>query len=128
VCEVTSSCHLFNGWWYWASFTACWPFIYFLGEFNSPLISTGIWFQRDHCGGKTRVLCYTADTWFIFPSRPTSAKDSHLSTNLKFSLYHLNQADLLLPCFGSTLDFWEADFQKIEGREMLSVTQHFWHY
>jgi hypothetical protein len=51
---------------------------------------------------KCSVQYFTGNAWFIFPIMPTTQlllKTCCLSTNLKISLYHLNWAHWLLPCF-----------------------------
>jgi hypothetical protein len=61
-------------------------------------------------------------THFSHNATQLPLKTGHLSTNLKFSLYHFNWTHSLLSCFLGIICFWEgiSYFHKIKNRETLS--------
>jgi hypothetical protein len=93
---------------------------------SRPLLISGVYmFQRDHYWGKTMnvqgtkcsVLYCGFLIGFSYKTSQILIKTGCLSTNLKFSLYHLNFLTFTLP-FGDTY------FNKVKGRE--AAQSHNW--
>jgi hypothetical protein len=115
--RILSSCLIFLG-------VNCADWIelhYILGILGYMVLRRPLWKKNCTHSGCTELsaILQMLDSFFS-QHCPTSTKDIHLSTNLRFHFFTSSKHIHFFLAFGVPFTFREADFHQMQGRETLS--------